>query len=254
MSKEARLKVTWCDSDNAYRVSVPPRLSSTGKREQKSFKKKADALVFAEQVKARKDNFGILLSGQMSPAQVAEAAEALNLLAPINVSLLDAVREYLRVYEHRSQSVSLEQLFEQFIASRSTKKKREQELRQTLSKFADKTIRVCDLDQKHIQAAFTSLTNSSLESHLRKLGTVLNYGQQKGYLKENPVNRIDKPEVERDDVQVANVETVRALFADALANDTGMIPFLAFSFFCGVRPGVRLSDLNGATFAAAKSS
>jgi hypothetical protein len=86
------------------------------------------------------------------PAQVAEAAEAYNLLGPINVTLLDAVREYMRVYEHRNQSVSLEQLFEQFIASRSTKKKREQELRQTLSKFADKTIRVCDLDEKHIHA------------------------------------------------------------------------------------------------------
>jgi integrase len=82
-----------------------------------------------------------------------------------------------------------------------------------------------------------------LEAHLRKLGTVLRYGIAKGYLKENPVARIDKPELERDEVQVASVETVRALFADALANDIEMIPFLVFSFFCGIRPGGEIERL-----------
>jgi integrase len=244
MSRVAKIKAVWCEAENAYRVSVPPSLSSTGKRQIKSFAKKADAVTFAEQFKARRENYGSL-AGTLSPADTAEAAECLKLLSGLNVSLLTAVKEYVEAHKLRSQSVSLEELFNQFITSRPTKPKREQELRQTLRKFDGELI-VSDLTSQTIQTAFAGLTPASLESNLRKLSTVLSYGVTKGYLASNPVDKIDRPDLGIREVQVASSAIVRALFADALENDLEMIPFLVFTFFCGIRPGGEMNRLDWA--------
>jgi len=81
----------------------------------------------------------------------------------LNVSLLDVVRSYVAAHQLQSQSVSLDALFESFINSRPTKEKRAGELRQTLNKFADKSVMASDLDAKQIEVA------SCLRSKIRKL-------------------------------------------------------------------------------------
>lgn len=73
----------WC-------VDVPPHLSDTGKRKRKFFKTEREAKTECETLKTRRDNFGVSLP-EMTPARIAEAAEAYKRLEGHPISLLDAV-------------------------------------------------------------------------------------------------------------------------------------------------------------------
>src|SRR5258708_20861903 len=56
----------------------------------------------------------------MTPARIAEAAEAHKLLDPLNVNLLDAVREYVETHKTRSASIPFVQLFDLYLDAKST--------------------------------------------------------------------------------------------------------------------------------------
>jgi len=93
----------------AWCVNVPPHLSPTSKRQQLFFASKVEASTVCEQLKARKDNFGISLNA-LTPAKIAEAAEAYNLLEGRNISLLTAVRAHLGIEDRRSASIPFREL------------------------------------------------------------------------------------------------------------------------------------------------
>src|SRR5215472_14060233 len=95
-SKTASSARPWC-------VDVPPNLSDTGKRKRLFFSKKAEATRECEKLKTRRDNFGVSLS-TMSPARIAIAAEAFNLLDPQGIDLLEAVKAYLQDLGYRTAS------------------------------------------------------------------------------------------------------------------------------------------------------
>jgi len=98
----------------AWVVNVPPSLSSTGRRQELFFTSKAEAAVVCEQLKARRDNFGVSLNA-LTLARIAEAAEAYNLLESVNVLLLTAVRGFLQAHKARTASVMFLTLFDQFL-------------------------------------------------------------------------------------------------------------------------------------------
>jgi hypothetical protein len=86
----------WC-------VNVPPELSPTGKRQELFFATKAEAQNACEELKARRENFGVSLTA-MTPARIAKASEAFKILDPIGVDLLDAVRSYAESHKARTAS------------------------------------------------------------------------------------------------------------------------------------------------------
>src|SRR6516165_7198830 len=84
----------WC-------LNVPPHLSPTGKAQRLFFPTKKAAALTALQLRNRQDNFGLSLSA-LSPARIAEASEAYNLLEDSGLSLLDAVRTGLSAHVART--------------------------------------------------------------------------------------------------------------------------------------------------------
>ena len=94
MARRSSLEPKFLKSRKAWVLNVPPELSDTGKRRQLFFRTKKAATADVEKLKARADNFGVSLA-QLTPARIAEAAEAYKLLTPRNISLLDAVTRFL---------------------------------------------------------------------------------------------------------------------------------------------------------------
>ena len=70
-----------------------------------------------EQLKARKDSFGTSLTA-LTPAKIAEAAEAYNLLEGKDVSLLSVIRHYLGIEDQRSASTPFRELCTFYIESK----------------------------------------------------------------------------------------------------------------------------------------
>jgi integrase len=243
MARHVKLAVrkdTWTNKEGDevahWRVAVPPSLSQNGRRENRYFATKAEAQVFAGDLKERKARFGSLAS-YLTAQQVAEASAAIQVLAPTGASLLDAAREYLVLHSARNQSATVAALFDQFANLSGTKPARRSNIRYARDCFGDQSKLVCNLSSGDVEAALQGKTPGAWCSHFNVISAALNYGKKKGYLGVNPCESIDRIRPEKPPTQIAAPETVAALLAHADQNEVDMIPFLVFTFFCGIRPG-----------------
>lgn len=72
--------------------------------------------------------------------------------------------------------------------------------------------------------------------NLGKLSALFDLCWQRGYIKENPCLRVEKPHVEVGIPQIFTVEQCKRLMKTALETDRNLIPELALGLFAGVRP------------------
>jgi integrase len=246
MARQARLKAVYLKSRGSWAVNVPASLSDTGKRRQLFFPTKSDANVACEKLRTRKDNFGISLTA-ITPARIAEAGEALKLLEPIGVSLLDAVRDYVAGYKRRNESISFEALFNLFLEAKADRNPAYlHELRVTRDRDEMRNLHdrlVCDIGPRDLEPILNTMTPGARNPVMRYLRAVFNYGIKRGYLTENPINRLDFVVRPRQEVKTIPVKQVAGMLNHALENDLELLPFLVFGFFAGIRPEGELVEL-----------
>jgi len=230
-------RAAWC-------INVPPHLSSTGKRQQLFFPTKIEATIVCEQLKARKDNFGISLTA-LTPAKIAEAAEAYNLLEDRNVSLLTIVRHYLGIEDQRAASIPFRELCNLYIESRNGRDKGHLvSMRQTVNRFPSLHDRlISDISHRDIEPLVNAIVPGGRNLQLRHLRAFFNYGIKRGYLTSNPISRLGFVESIPKEVEVISLEDVARMLRTALENDLGILPYLVLGFFCGIRPKGELNLL-----------
>jgi integrase/recombinase XerD len=230
-----------------WMLSIPAEVSPTGKRQQLFFATKKEAETASEQVKTRKANFGNSLS-VLSPVRITEAAEAFSLLdrSGIKVSLLSVIKEHIATHKRRSQSMSLDALFESYLHARRSKSwQHKDKLKQCRERFASvgKGAMVSDLHHEDFEPILNNLTPSMRNAQMRLLRAVLNFGVKRGYLDTNPLNRLEFADVHKGEIQTVPVAIVEAMLKDAAANDIALLPFLVLGFFCGIRPNGELEEI-----------
>ena len=229
-SRQQQGFAAWC-------VNVPPHLSSTGKRQQFFFASKTEAAVVCEQLKARKDNFGTSLTA-LTPAKIAEAAEAYNLLEDRNVSLLTAVRAYLGIEDQRSASIPFRELCALYIESRGDRDREHLAgIRRTMNRFSSLHDRlVSDISHRDLEPLLNAIVPGGRNLQMRHLRAFFNYGIKHGYLSDNPISRLDFVNSSPKEVEVISPEDVARILEMALKNDLRLLPYLTLGFFCGIRP------------------
>jgi len=228
--RQRRGIAAWC-------VNVPPHLSSTGKRQQLFLPSKAEAATVCEQIKARKDSFGTSLTA-LTPARIAEASEAYNLLEGRNISLLTAVRRCLGIEDQRSASIPFRELCALYIKSKRDRGRRySASMRRTVNRFPSLHDRlVSDISHRDLEPLLNEIVPGGRNPVMRHLRAFFNYGIKRGHLTENPITRLDFVESSPKEVEVISPEDVAKLLETALTNDLGLLPYLVFGFFCGIRP------------------
>jgi len=226
----------------AWVVNVPPSLSSTGRRQELFFTSKAEAAVVCEQLKARKDNFGTSLTA-LTPAEIAEAAEAYNLLEGKNVSFLSVVRYYLGIEDQRSASIPFRELCTLDIESKRDRDERHlADMRRTMNRFPSLHDRlVSDISHRDLKPLLNEIVPGERNLPMRHLRAFFNYGIKRGHLTENPITRLDFVESSPKEVEVISPEGVAEMLEMALVNDLDLLPYLVLGFFCGIRP---IGELN----------
>ena len=227
----------WC-------VDIPPYLSDTGKRKRKFFETKRAAETECEKLETRRDNFGVSLTA-MTPARIAEAAEAYKLLEGGSASLLDAVHGFLAVQKARQSSVSFLELFNLFLEAKKDRNEQyRRELRLTRDRFPQFHARlVSDISYRELEKPLMQISPGGRNSVMRYLRAVFNYGIKRGYLIENPISRLDFADRPRKEVETLSNEQVEAMLNHALAEDLQLLPFLVLGIFCGIRPDGELQKV-----------
>ena len=227
-----------------WRLTIPPHLSPTGRQQRLFFPTKKAAALESENLKARKDNFGVSLTA-MSLPRIAEAAEAYNLLQPYSLGLLDVVRVGLAVHRARNASVPFVQLFNQFIDSRTHRSiEYRKELGWTRDRFPQLHGRLAaDITALELEQILAPLSPGARNPVMRYLRAVFNYGLKRGLLSENPISKLDFIQRPRNEVEVVPNRYVAGMLEHALAKDLPLLPFLVLGFFCGIRPDGELQKL-----------
>ena len=114
------------------------------------------------------------------------------------------------------------------------------ELRRYLKLFArgKESLDVGQLGVTEIEAWFTGRNESPSAriGNLGKLSALFDHCWRRGYIKENPCLRVEKPHVEVGVPKVFSVEQCDRLMKTALKTDKKLIPELALGLFAGVRP------------------
>jgi integrase len=237
-SREAIGKAPWC-------LNIPAHLSSTGHKQRLFFPTKKAAALESEKLKARKDNFGISLTA-MTPARIAEAAEAYNLLEPSGLGLLDVVRAGLKVHHARTASISFAELFNRFIDAKAHRSiEYRKELGWTRDRFPQLHKRLAsDITAGELERILKPLSPGARNPVMRYLRAVFNYGIKRELLSLNPISRLDFIERPRREVEVIPNHYVAGMLEQALAEDLALLPFLVLGFFCGIRPDGELQKLD----------
>jgi integrase len=228
----------WC-------VNVPAALSSTGKRQQLFFSSKLEARAQCDLLRARRSDFGESLN-LMTPARIAQAAEAYKLLDPLAINLLDVVRLHVASVAARTASVTLGQAFDRFLESKASRSaKYQKEIRLAKGTFAPLLDRVvCEIHHDELESLLIPLPDSVRNAKMRRLCSVFNLAIKRGWMPcKNPVTALDYAETRKGEVEVFPVEMVQRMLEDALENDLEFLPYRVFAFFCGIRPEGELERL-----------
>ena len=98
------------------------------------------------------------------------------------------------------------------------------------------TRKVSTLTKDDIDDALWKLPPASFNAHLRRVRSVLTFGQKHGYLSRNPALLVDSIKRPRQSVKILPVETVELMLRTAQANVPEVLPFLCVSLFTGARP------------------
>lgn len=134
--------------------------------------------------------------------------------------------------------MALDALFAAYIEARASKSVHHRDkLRQCRDRFTKLGPKLAsDLKHEEFEPVLNKLSASMRNAQLTLLRSVLNFGIKRGYLDTNPLNCLEFADIHKSEVQIIHPETVEAMLRDSLANEPGLLPFLALGFYCGIRP------------------
>ncbi len=123
-----RLKFGIYKDSSGYQISVPPSMTTSGKRERHFFRRLADAKVKQKELKANHQKHGT--SALTIKAALAEdATKAQEMLAPFNVSLVEVAKEYISRRKAAGSTVPLRDAWKDYILNLEEKGRSEPHIR-----------------------------------------------------------------------------------------------------------------------------
>jgi integrase len=181
----------------------------------------------------------------MTPARIAEANEAYNLLEGTGLSLLDLVRTGMAMHKARTESVPFLDLFNQFLDAKAARDPQYlKELRLTRDRFPQlHPMLASDITARTLDQILKKLSDGARNPVMRYLRAVFNFGLKRNYLSENPINRLDFAHRPRREVEIIPNSQVSKMLHHALSHDLPLLPYLVLGFFCGIRPDGEIQEM-----------
>lgn len=210
-----------------------------GKRERHSFKTKGEADTFAEAKRAERLNEGTAALG-LSQSARQDAVKALEILAPHDITLLQAAEHYsTHVLAYRNAPL-VPEVVTRLIADAEKNDRRDrtvEELRSRLTAFSEdfKKCRLSEITVEGIEAWLDEddWSPRTRINYLTKISQLFNYALRHRWVDANIVERIERPTAEDKEPGVLSVEQAASLLQHA--NSHGLLPYVAIGLFAGLR-------------------
>jgi integrase len=232
-----------------WRLNVPASLSTDGKRQQLFFETKGDAINHAGLLRRGHQSYGNLLQ-ELTHHELSEAVRAFELLRPVGIGLLDAITSFLSDHERRTASKTLGEVWAAFLSSKARSEDYLASMRHTKVKVEHlMELPVIDIRPEALEAALKGVKPSTRDLRINRIRSVLNYAVHKGWLSDNPAERLDLSGRKTHEVAVYSAADVEKLLTTCRTNDAEFLPYVAVCAFAGLRPeneafSLRWSDVH----------
>ena len=226
----------WTDSKCQWSVTLPPAISANGKRQRFFFESKARAQAFADLTRTRLENYGTRGTAALPPSQQEQAARAIAALEPYGVTLNEVVQDWLSRRKAAKASISFEAAMDAFLHSGKRSDSYTRSIVQTRNRLVHlhgkllNTISAADL-----RLAMDAMPASVKNFTIRILGGLFNFGIKREICADNPIKKLDMVKREATEVEIYTPAKVAAILAAAELSEPEIVPFLAVSFFTGIR-------------------
>jgi integrase len=208
-----------------------------GKRERRFFATKDEALAEQTAKEVEAENFG-LRALQIDDRLRLEALDAKEKLAPYGVTLTAVVAEFIR--RRGSATVTVVQVAEKFLASRSKLERSEKHLdslRRLFNRFGKSfpTQRLADLTSDQIEGWLHDLGLGpvTVNTYRSLLNSLFEFGVRKNLCPENPVKAVERMTVKAEEVGILTSAQLWNLLEISRKDVRATI---ALGAFAGIRP------------------
>lgn len=240
------------DGTVSHLCDIPAKIA--GKREQKRFKTKEEAIAYAEQAAIRRENKG-LEGFSLNSAHQQDALDALALLKGRD-TLVRAAKFFVSHYHPEKGDITLQKLQAQFMANQRLKERRPATLRENESRietlvqnFGKRTL-VKDVTTEKLREHLNNpkWSGPTKKSNYANIRSFLNYAVEEKYLQINPIIDIKPPAKPRYNKSgILSIEQTRTLLRTILDAEGGTFkfigPYVTLGLFCGIRTN-ELDQLN----------
>jgi integrase len=200
------------------------------------FGTKQDASNFSEEQRIRRKNHGTIGMSALSVGQLAQAATAFETLKPYQVTLNEVVTEWITRKQASEVSISFEAAMDGFLEREQRSPSYTRSIRQTRNRL--KTLHgklLNGITPEDLTLAMDNMPGSVRNFTIRILGGLFNFGIKRGYCVQNPCKKLDLTRSEAVEIEIYTPAEVAKILTTAEKLDPELVPFLALSFFCGLR-------------------
>jgi integrase len=229
----------------SWGVDVPAYLSPNNRPVRRFFLTLREAKEFGAHMRRQWDDH-THDSTYLSRDQLSEAARAYAVIAEMaagsgvvkSYSLLGIVEDWAARQRQSSKSVTLEQLFDEYIKARADKSpKYLYQLRWTRGRLVSLGHRmVSTITAGDLESALRQESPYMRNTFMTYLRAMMRWGIKKGYLTDNPVARMEFTQIKRQEAQIYTPDDVQQLLDDCMEHDLRLLPYRVLTLFCGIRP------------------
>ena len=230
------VRTTSPDRNRLWKVDVPASVSQSGKRQRFYFQTKALADGFSEIERIRLRNFGLEGGTALTPSESEQSTNALLLLEPYGVTLNEVVTDWINRKKCAEASISYEAGMDEFFKWRQRSPSYERSIEQTKNRLTALHGKLLNqISSGDLARAMDGMKPSVRNFTIRILGGLFNFGIKRGYCIDNPGRKVDLAQRETKEIEIYSVQEVAKILHAAEKHSPSLVPFLAASFFTGLR-------------------
>jgi integrase len=193
-------------------------------------------LSFCEAERIRLANHGAAGMAALSVDQLAQAAMAFNTLKPHGIILNEVVEDWLARRQAAQASIPFEAAMDAFMQWGTRSSSYARSIRQTRNRLDSLHGRLINtIYPADLTVAMDAMPASVRNLTIRILGGLFNFCIKRGYCAENPCRKLHMSRREPAEIEIYTLSEVATILQSATKQDPQLLPFLAVSFFCGIR-------------------
>jgi integrase len=223
-------------ANRQWKVEIPARITPSGKRQRFFFDTKQDALNFCEEQRIRLKNHGTVGMSALGVTQLAQAAAAFEQLKPYRVLLNEVVTEWITRRQAADASIAFEDAMDRFMQRGKRSPSYIRSIRQTRNRLRSLHGKLLNtITPEDLTLAMDTMPSSVRNFTIRILGGLFNFAIKRGFCIDNPCKKLDMARRETAEIAIYSPAEVVRIFSAAEKYNPQLMPFLAVSFFCGIR-------------------